>query len=347
MKTLITFLLVICVKYVVAQYPSACGAINNRNNSNGQPNSCAGVSGTPTASNFSGAYLLIPPGNKTADITFKYTNTNYQTLKPFAITKISYISGSGLIELSSKAGPAAVPSVTGSVDALVKYCVYGTTNLPSNGTLMLELTNPETDEIVGGCMYDASCSSACFSTGGILPLMITDFSLTNSSTGVTLQWRIANQTNTKAIEVECSDDGLFYYKITSPLLNKNGYYSFKDVTMHNSTMVYYRIKVIQKNGDFQYSNILKFNINNTSAVIKSVEFNTTTNLITIKTNLDKTSVINFQLISLTGSTIFNKKIALQAGLSDISFDAPFSAANGVYILKLVCDNDMWIQKIIK
>jgi hypothetical protein len=332
---------------VNAQYPNRCSDISSRNNSNGQSNQCAGTGGT-IASNFAGTtYASIPSTAKTADITFKYANTNAATLKPFAITKISSVNGGVSTVINSVAGPAKAPESVGS-DATVRYCVY-TTNLPTAGTLILELTNPETGLVAGSCSYDATCTGDCVSsTNTILPVRLTDFSAKRSGSRVVLNWKTEEESGIQSYEAERSLNGRQFEKIGSILSRTTAAantYTFSD--QQPSSINDYRLKIVHDNGSFEYSKTIQVKTGTASAVIESITPNPFRGEIAVKISLPKSQVITTCLLDVTGREIKQVKTTATSGTNNISLDNLSNLPNGTYVIKIQTETGVLTQKVTK
>ncbi|MBL3655411.1 FG-GAP-like repeat-containing protein [Fulvivirga sediminis] len=152
MKSICTFLFLI-TSYTV--FPQSCPTIDKRNNGNGQANRCAGIDGTPVASNFEGTSYAIAPSNmaKTGDITFVY---DAPISSPPAIKRIWI----GNILSNVVAGPASTPEISGNT-TIVKYCFYQG-NLPPSASFTIEFVEPQTDTLVSYCGYSGSDNSNVF-----------------------------------------------------------------------------------------------------------------------------------------------------------------------------------------
>jgi trimeric autotransporter adhesin len=95
-------------------------------------------------------------------------------------------------------------------------------------------------------------------TTGLLPLNLVSFTGTKTSNGNLLEWKTANEINTKAFMIERSYDGINFIGIgnVNALGNGNGNYNFTDADKYNG-VVYYRLKMIDNDGRFTNSNIIK------------------------------------------------------------------------------------------
>jgi hypothetical protein len=345
MKNLFSLLLTGISLTGFAQYPTACGAVSARNNSNGQANTCAGVNGTAIAANFAGtAYNTVPAGAKTADITFKYLNVSYTTLKPYAITQVSNIVGGVSTILNSPAGPAGVPTLTGSNDALVKYCVY-VTNIPTSGTLSFQLTNPETGANYATCFYDASCTANCNSTGGVLPLTVTAIRARKTSLGVQLEWNTSNEVNVSAFEIEKSRDGSVFSKIgTSPATGTaTASYQFQDNSLSNAAS-WYRLRIINQDGSFFYSSVYRLSGSQSGFTVNHVDAAAGSDKISIDAFSELSGEGMIQLLDMQGKAVAKKQINISSGNNFISLNNLSGLSKGIYILKISSKTSLLFQQ---
>jgi hypothetical protein len=246
-----------------AQNPTSCASVGQRSNSNGMANSCPNVSGTAYASNFTGtAYATVPAPSKTGNLQFSYSGSN-PLLLPYAITKVWLTSGGTTIQTVSF-GPAGVPAVVGG-NTQVNYCFYGS-NLPTAGTLSFQLTNPQTGSVWGICSYDASCNSNCAVVANPAALLPVEYSAFTVSPGpgnaALLAWTTAEEQNSRGFTVQRSlADSLFLTIAFVPSANPGGNsaaptnYSYLDREMPDATVINYRLREEDLDGQFQYSTV--------------------------------------------------------------------------------------------
>lgn len=254
----------IILNYAQAQYPSSCGTVESRANSNGLANKCPNVNGTAYAANFAGtSFATVPALSKTGDITFRYANSP-ATLRPFAITKVwNTATGTTLTNVSF--GPASVPTVSGN-DVLVNYCFYGT-NMPTAGTISFEMTNPETGLPVMICSFDGACNSGCVTVSNpiaLLPLRISTFLVKETKFGVQLDWTSEQEGATRGYQVQRSVDGttftdLDFVAVKSSTLKNN--YTYTDNYTGKETALFYRLRQLDLDGGSTFSKVMKVSRN--------------------------------------------------------------------------------------
>ncbi len=98
-----------------------------------------------------------------------------------------------------------------------------------------------------------------FNTAGVVPVSFKSIQAVRYSNKVVVDWKVANQVNISHYEVERSNDGTQFSKITSApasMINSNADYSWSDENVLQQTY-FYRIKAVDRDGTFKYSTIAK------------------------------------------------------------------------------------------
>lgn len=164
------------------------------------------------------------------------------------------------------------------------------------------------------------------SYSGVLPLTLISFTAKKiEQDKIRLDWSSAHEINTSHFVIERSTDGILF-DVTGSVLaaGSGGYsYSFTNLIAPVVPTYYYRLKMVDKNGKYQYSNIVRIN-NKFTDVKLSVFPNPSEELITIISSNKQEAVIT----NSTGQRI--KKITLINGNQTINI-AEWST--GVYIIK--------------
>ena len=130
---------------------------------------------------------------------------------------------------------------------------------------------------------------------GPLPLELLEFNGTLVNSNAYLQWKTENETNTSMFIVERSLDGNNYYQVgTIVAANMTGinHYSFTDpdITSLGVSIVYYRLRQVDLDGNFDYSDIVALSIENKKLTISLYPNPVSTQInLTIKSNQPKNS----------------------------------------------------------
>lgn len=164
---------------------------------------------------------------------------------------------------------------------------------------------------------------------GVLPLELTTFNglLSNDNRAV-LSWITNNEIDTKVFNIEQSIDGVNFNYIASVSAKNQSTnsYNFRTNTLSNA-LTYFRLKMIDINGKFTYSSIVKIKSN---AIINS-DISVFPNPAKKRINLSVRNIVQNEqatLFNCQGAIV--KKIILQQGLQTIDIS---NLSNGLYYFK--------------
>ena len=176
----------------------------------------------------------------------------------------------------------------------------------------------------------------------VLPIKLESFTAVAQEKNVLLKWVVSEEINVAKYEIECSTNAVDFKYVGHVSANNTQQYSLFH-TSPVSGLNYYRLKTIDKDGKFYYSELRKVIFGKGGEVI-------------IYPNPTSTGVVN---ITLTGSMIgkpivvniltMEGKVVSQEKLSKANQTESINVsklANGHYILKLVTDNNI-INKTIQ
>lgn len=174
-----------------------------------------------------------------------------------------------------------------------------------------------------------------------------DFEAKAKNQTVELTWKTASETNHKHFETQRSVDGVQFETIdlvpgigNSQILN---YYEAIDenpITGKN----YYRLKIVDLNNEFTFSEVLRidFNPNSIHQVGAMVYPNPFQNTLNIQPKNWESEEIYLQIVTPTGQIVFQKTIA------NINQNIDLNLSKGIYFMRLWDDNQNAVmQKIIK
>jgi uncharacterized protein len=171
---------------------------------------------------------------------------------------------------------------------------------------------------------------------GTLPVQLVNFSGVKQANYNQLQWEVANELRTKQYELESSVNGTSFTKIGTIVAANNNLYSYKDYTTYGNT-VFYRLKIVDNNGSFMYSNIVK--LTNDKIVVSVVYPNPTKNSAVLQINDASLILTNANLYDAKGVILKSIRITANQQLIDLS-----NYSKGIYTLKL---SNGKVIKIIK
>ncbi len=162
----------------------------------------------------------------------------------------------------------------------------------------------------------------------LVPLKLISFSgkITSASTAM-LNWATSNEINTEAFEIEESIDARHYFKVLTVASRGNGYNSYSgNVNLPSSAVIYCRLKMIDIDKGFSYSNVLTLK--------NSAAFESFTLLINpvkdyIQINVIDPLLVNSNAVIINETGAIVKKYQLKHSINRISImDLP----GGIYFI---------------
>ena len=172
----------------------------------------------------------------------------------------------------------------------------------------------------------------------ILPVRIVSFTGNRVSKSIVLNWKVANEINVNEYIVQATNANQAYTSVASVKATSNNQYQF---ILENNIQLYtqFRLKIVDADGSYTYSNIIFFPVNTTKAF--QVFPNPAKELVNIQLNNSeyKSSTIQvFNSIGLLIKTIQPTSSSRQINTSNW--------ANGNYIIQFIQQNQIIQQQVI-
>ncbi len=276
---------------------------------------------TINVTNTAGPFLVTQPntavtwpGNTIQTITWDVANTS---VAPVSVTEVNILL---------------------SIDGGLNFTEILAANTPNDGTEDLFLPNlPTTQarikvEAVGNVFFDLSNTN--FIIEDFIPVELTAFFALNNEKGVMLKWTTATESNNSGFLIERSDDKINFNEVT--FIDGKGTttevtdYEYLDV-ISKPGIYYYRLKQIDFDGSYNYSNLVEGNVNGPEVFILSQNYPNPFNPSTvIKFSLPIDSRVRIELFNTLGEKVdelTNRDYSV--GNHEINFDAS-KLSNGVY-----------------
>lgn len=180
-----------------------------------------------------------------------------------------------------------------------------------------------------------------------LPVTLTSFEAKpTQQNSISLTWQTASEENNDYFSIEHSTDGTSFREIATQVGNGTTdivqNYSFFHEDVANG-LHYYRLKQVDFDGKFEYSNIVTAKISHSNDDVILTP-NPTSNFILIQIKTPYQRDADFQILNMQGQVVLSS--VLQAGDTDMELNiANFPI--GIYYLQLFVDNDVITKKIIK
>ena len=178
-----------------------------------------------------------------------------------------------------------------------------------------------------------------------LPVEMISFNAEKSNNSVNLIWETASEINNKQFDIQRSIDGKSFETIGT--LDGNGNsntrirYEYTDNSLISSAVVYYRLKQIDYNGKFAYSEIRKITSSNIASSSLGAYPNPFADNINWHFTLADGKSYILRLTNITGKLIYSQNIE---GISSGTYSPEASLPHGMYILS-IDGNDASTQRI--
>ena len=169
---------------------------------------------------------------------------------------------------------------------------------------------------------------------GLLPLRLTGFKGNITTEKINLFWNTLSELNTKNIIVERSGDGVLFYELAKIIpkgVNGNGA-AYSIIDYHPfSGFNYYRLKVIDLDGNFSYSDVIKLVMPEKELVVTQLFPTPVFNLLHLQLQSGKRQIVKFSVFDITGKFLESGAFDLKEGMNDASISFG-NLAGGIYFI---------------
>lgn len=189
----------------------------------------------------------------------------------------------------------------------------------------------------------------------ILPVKYSSFDAVVSDQTVKLKWITVEEMNNDHFEVERSTDGVNFltagYVLGAETVEGNkSTYRFNENTANfkNSSIVYYRLKQIDKDGNSSYSKTLAVQLRVREGMVLQVSPNPFIYKIDVRFEAKEGGNSEIRVINLAGQTVISKQSVISKGFNNLALNDLSKLSKGMYIVQVMVNgvvNDS--QKIVK
>lgn len=176
--------------------------------------------------------------------------------------------------------------------------------------------------------------------GAPLPITLLEFKGQQQHTTINLSWKTSHEENFNRFEVEKSRDGITFEPIglVFPWENANHIdyvFSDKNVSPGNN---YYRLKMIDKDASYKYSNILLFSVQQTAGAKVMIAPNPVVNKICVQLTGLSENAYRLELSNVTGQKFVEKTINITRYSQTEYLMRTASMTPGIYFLTIFDKN---------
>lgn len=180
----------------------------------------------------------------------------------------------------------------------------------------------------------------------LLSTQINKFNIVQNGFQNQLNWSVTSTEATSEFIVEKSENGNLFERVASVQVSSNLSYSFTATNHAHIPVLYYRIKIIDKDASVKYSQILQVKINTPIAAIKINTYpNPVVNELMVSIPAEwQNKNVTYQIVSSNGQTVS----MIETNKSNYSQRIQVSNLKpGTYIVLVSCDGQTANQKMLK
>jgi hypothetical protein len=259
-------------------------------------------------------------------------------------------------------------AVATELDVVKRFAIYrGVNAMPdiNNATNLFAITNTDVStyidtDVMPSTTYnyvvtaidrlynESVVSNTATVNVGALPLNLISFDVEkNGNKTVSLKWQTANEINTDFFEVQRSFNNNGFNKLVLIKANDGSAqfnYNTTDYHLYENGLYSYRLKMVDKDGKFTFSEIKKVNINN-----EKLDLTAYPNPVVKGGNLQlvwqgANGIVDYTIIQMNGKIVTKNNVQFYGGIANLSLSN--NMASGNYILQCFKEGEIYSLKIV-
>lgn len=244
------------------------------------------------------------------------------------------------------AGGSTTTTVTGTSGNWVQISV--TVTLPLSTLKKLEFSIHSCNASAVKVAVDDICLIE--PAAGPLPVVLTGLKGAYSNGVSKLTWGTEQESNSSHFEIERSSDGSNFTLLGKVAAAGNSSktitYNFNDVKVNAGTN-YYRLRMVDKDGRFEYSNIVALNVNIKGFFVTGIYPSPFSDKVSVSISSENAATGTVRLMDNTGKVLARQNTQIRKGITTISLDNLGSLAKGFYIIEVQSGETVVTQKLMK
>ena len=190
-------------------------------------------------------------------------------------------------------------------------------------------------------------ASNVFPSNSTLPVTLLNFSAAYRNGVTALSWETENEVNFSHYEIERkSETGSDYVTIASKQANGNTgrsvYSSSDNISSINDAVVYYRLKMVDVDGKFTYSNVIM--VRKEKKAISGISLSPNPVIssanATVRFDASRAAVVNLRIVDMAGRQVLAQQNNVSEGTNSIQVNNLNRLQPGIYIIQLVNGNEL-------
>jgi len=272
-----------------------------------------------TLSGITGSYRRSGSGAKQLSLQYSIDGGTYADVSTFSLSS------------TSTNGVAFTFSNVSAIPTVVYPSVLTLRFIPFDGTAS------------GGTFYffsnTASSIALSLNATTILPVTLKTFTASKAGSDISLAWEVENEIGFSHYEVEKSGDGASFTKLSQVAAGKSSY-TFTDAAPVSGTNLY-RLKLVDKDGKFTYSKVVKADIS--LAATLSIFPNPAKSSVSVSHPAAVAGAI-IRVSSLEGKTVLQQAVTTGYLQTQLSVG---QLSKGQYLVEFISAGKKTVTKLLK
>jgi hypothetical protein len=180
----------------------------------------------------------------------------------------------------------------------------------------------------------------------VLPVTFTSIKAIQFGKNVAVEWKVAVQLNIDHYELERSQNGSAFTTLASVAANNENIYTWQDENSLSGAS-FYRVKAVERNGHFKYTNIVKWMNNNVADPITVSPNPVQDGFINISFHTQPAGQYRISLINTNGQVVYTAVLQHSGATASKRINLPSVIGNAVFELMITTpDNITTSQRLI-
>ncbi|GJM35133.1 MAG: hypothetical protein DHS20C18_41340 [Saprospiraceae bacterium] len=182
-----------------------------------------------------------------------------------------------------------------------------------------------------------------------LPVELITFQVLAKDGQANLYWKTASELNNEGFDVQRSIDGQTWQSLT--FVDGNGTTQAEQLYTYTDTrplpdLNYYRLKQVDFDGKFEYSNIVSVKINRASMILSEFFPNPTSDGITsIELHIEGAGIWSYNIVNSAGQLLNSKQLFLENGPNKLLLDLS-GLEPGIYVVQFENGAERYHRKLV-
>lgn len=186
--------------------------------------------------------------------------------------------------------------------------------------------------------------------GATLPVQLTGLNGNYSGGVAHLNWSTKQEVNSSHFEIERSTDGVNFNNIGKVYAKGNSNqevtYKFDDIKVA-AGINYYRLRMVDKDGRFEYSNTVALDVKIKGLNITGIYPNPFADKLSVSIASESSTTATIRLFDNTGRVVARQQAIVSKGVTTIPLESLGNLAKGFYIIEVKSGETVLTQKLIK